>query len=226
MGELEWTPLEQTSSPNVSRQFDEVPGEQQADDARDAFLSGHTHAPHVQRSLALPSTGLKTHLVSRLQRERGNAYVQRVLSSQNTPGRLVGLPQSEMVQEVSARKGSGNPLPSSSLQRMESFFDAALFGVRVHSDNSAAGLNRELNARAFTVGSDIFMGDGQASPGTPEGDGLLAHELTHVGQQGGFEAPTVQRQQLSLQREADEEPIAEASAASDSEPRQEQEEGS
>lgn len=224
MGELERTPLDQTASPNLSRQFDEVPGEQQADDARDAFLSGHALAPNVQRTLDLPSTGLKTNLVSRLQRERGNAYVQRVLSTQNTPGRLVGLPQSEMVREVSDRKGGGDPLPTSSLQRMESFFDADLSRVRVHSDSSAAVLNRELDARAFTVGSDIFMGDGQASPGTPEGDGLLAHELTHVGQQGGFEAPTVQRQQLSLQREADEEPMAEAPSAAESEPRQEQEE--
>ncbi len=58
--------------------------------------------------------------------------------------------------------------------------------------NSAA-LNRELNAQAFTVGSDIFMAEGKYNPGSSEGQGLLAHELTHVGQQGGLGGPGVQR---------------------------------
>jgi hypothetical protein len=79
---------------------------------------------------------------------------------------------------------------------MEAHFGADLSGVRVHSDGEAGSLNRELDAQAFTVGSDIFFDEGKFNPTSSEGQGLLAHELTHVGQQGGFGAPSVQREAL------------------------------
>jgi hypothetical protein len=41
-----------------------------------------------------------------------------------------------------------------------------------------------LNARAFTVGSNIAFNSGEYQPGTTEGRHLLAHELTHTVQQG------------------------------------------
>src|SRR5262249_23515769 len=77
--------------------------------------------------------------------------------------------------------------------QMEGFFGADLDGVRVHADGEAAALNRELDAQAFTVGSDVFFAEGKYNPTSSEGQGLLAHELTHVGQQGGFGVPEVQR---------------------------------
>ncbi|MBL7746614.1 MAG: DUF4157 domain-containing protein, partial [Chitinophagaceae bacterium] len=46
-------------------------------------------------------------------------------------------------------------------------------------------LNRELSAKAFTVGNDIYFNDGQYNPNSSEGKHLLAHELTHTVQQGG-----------------------------------------
>jgi hypothetical protein len=39
-----------------------------------------------------------------------------------------------------------------------------------------------MGARAFTVGSDIFFGQGEHRPDHPEGQRLLAHELAHVVQ--------------------------------------------
>jgi len=48
-----------------------------------------------------------------------------------------------------------------------------------------------LQARAFTVGQDIHFAEGEFQPGTPEGDHLLAHELTHTVQQRAA-APTPQ----------------------------------
>jgi hypothetical protein len=67
---------------------------------------------------------------------------------------------------------------------MESAFGADFGGVRVHTDAQADGLNRLLNARAFTTGHDIFFRRGEYSPGSSTGRELLAHELTHVVQQG------------------------------------------
>jgi hypothetical protein len=46
-------------------------------------------------------------------------------------------------------------------------------------------LARAVHARAFTVGQDVVFGAGQLAPETPNGRRLLAHELTHVVQQGG-----------------------------------------
>ena len=46
-----------------------------------------------------------------------------------------------------------------------------------------AGSARDLNANAYTVGRNVVFGAGQFLPGTPVGQQLLAHELTHVVQQ-------------------------------------------
>ncbi|MBA8889971.1 hypothetical protein FHW12_004218 [Dokdonella fugitiva] len=60
--------------------------------------------------------------------------------------------------------------------------------VRVHADGEAALAARGVNARAYTFGSHIVFGAGQFAPATPGGRRLLAHELTHVVQQGGAAA--------------------------------------
>ncbi|MGH9836713.1 MAG: eCIS core domain-containing protein [Blastocatellia bacterium] len=57
--------------------------------------------------------------------------------------------------------------------------------VRVHTDAKAAESARAVNALAYTVGRDLVFGAGQYQPGTTGGNRLLAHELTHVVQQGG-----------------------------------------
>jgi hypothetical protein len=68
---------------------------------------------------------------------------------------------------------------------MESRFGATFSGVRVHADGPAAESARGLNALAYTVGNNIVFGAGQYTPGTANGNRLLAHELTHVLQQTG-----------------------------------------
>jgi hypothetical protein len=65
-------------------------------------------------------------------------------------------------------------------------FEAAMghdfSGVRIHTDGMAHSKAREVNAHAFAVGRHIFFGPGEYQPGTPDGDRLIAHELTHVVQ--------------------------------------------
>ncbi len=57
--------------------------------------------------------------------------------------------------------------------------------VRVHTGDTAVQTSRDLSARAYTVGSDIAFGAGEYELGTEGGRRLVAHELTHVVQQGG-----------------------------------------
>jgi len=194
-------------------EFQEVPGEEAANAARDAYLARATAGPGaLPGALAEADGGTRARLLNRLQREHGNAYAQRVVSeSRGTPGRLVGLSQSEMVDEVRERKGPGGPLPEDTRVQMEGFFGADLGSVRVHDDGEAAALNRELNAQAFTVGHDVFFAEGKYDPGTAGGQGLLAHELAHVGQQTGFGGQPLQRQgeeeEVQMQAEEEEEEV-------------------
>ena len=78
----------------------------------------------------------------------------------------------------------GQPLASSVRRTLEPSFGQDFSQVRVHDDSKAAQSASALNALAYTVGSHIVFGDGQYAPGTNEGNRLLAHELTHVVQQG------------------------------------------
>jgi len=66
---------------------------------------------------------------------------------------------------------------------MEARLGHSFADVRVHSDPGAAGQARTLGARAFAIGRDVVFGARQFAPGTPAGQALLAHELTHVVQQ-------------------------------------------
>ena len=54
----------------------------------------------------------------------------------------------------------------------------------MHQGGEAADLNNRLSARAFTTGNDIFIGQGGLNANSRGGKELLAHELTHVVQQG------------------------------------------
>ena len=86
-------------------------------------------------------------------------------------------------------KRSGKPLGEPTRSFMESQFGYNFSQVRVHTDKKAAQSAQRVNALAYTLGSDIVFGAGQYEPESVEGRRLLAHELTHVIQQG--EAETI-----------------------------------
>lgn len=185
------------------KEFQEVPGETEADAVRDAFLRSAGPEPgRLASALTHVDPATRARAVGRLQEVSGNSYMQRVAAeARGEPGRLVGLSQSEMVEEVQHRKGSGSPLSETARQPMEGLFGAPMDSVRVHSDAEAAALSRELDASAFTVGQDVFFAEGRYDPSSTEGQSLLAHELTHVGQQTGFGGQGVQRQDMPEEEE-------------------------
>lgn len=80
-------------------------------------------------------------------------------------------------------RSSGQPLEAQTRQLMESRFGEDFSKVRVHTDAQAASSARAVDALAYTVGRDVVFGHGQFASGTSAGQGLLAHELTHVVQQ-------------------------------------------
>ncbi|HEY0785585.1 MAG TPA: DUF4157 domain-containing protein [Acidobacteriaceae bacterium] len=64
--------------------------------------------------------------------------------------------------------------------------------VRVHTDARATQSASSVRAAAYTVGDHVVFGAGQYSPQSLPGRALLAHELTHVVQQGSAHAAQLQ----------------------------------
>lgn len=85
---------------------------------------------------------------------------------------------------------TGRPLDRVTRASLEPRFGHDFSRVQVHSDTQAAASARSVNALAYTVGNHIVFGSGQFAPGTPAGQRLLAHELTHVIQQQNAHLPT------------------------------------
>ena len=125
----------------------------------------------VQRSYLAPV---------QVQRHHGEEEVQ---ASPNH-GMEGGDVDADVARSIQSARGGGRPLHDGVRSSMERGFGADFSGVRVHTGGQADALNRSLNARAFTAGSDIFFGQGQYNPGSTGGQELIAHELTHTVQQG------------------------------------------
>jgi hypothetical protein len=92
---------------------------------------------------------------------------------------------------IASTRGSGQALPDDTRGMLESKMGYDFSGVNVHTDATADSLNRSVSAKAFTTGNDVYFSQGAYNPGSKDGQQLLAHELTHVVQQGGA-APKVQ----------------------------------
>lgn len=89
---------------------------------------------------------------------------------------------------INSMRGGGSPLPGPVRAYFEPRMGYDLSDVRVHTGDKADGTARAVNARAFTVGRDVVFGAGEYSPETTQGRKLLAHELTHVAQQGKIDS--------------------------------------
>ncbi|HEY0006846.1 MAG TPA: DUF4157 domain-containing protein [Pyrinomonadaceae bacterium] len=86
--------------------------------------------------------------------------------------------------DVQKLEGRGQPLPSTLRQFFEPRFAYDFGSVRLHTDEGAARSAQAINAMAYTIGPHVVFASGRYAPQTTEGRKLLAHELTHVIQQG------------------------------------------
>jgi hypothetical protein len=153
------------------------PYEQEADRVAEQIMS-RTSGPVVQRKCAACEAGATckkcSHGAPKIQTKR-DAHEPIDLGSQTTAGIL--------------SLGGGQPLPTPVREKFEPQFAHDFSGVRVHTGGSAAALADDMGARAFTFEHNIVFGKGQYGPDSSDGQRLLAHELTHVVQQGAANGP-------------------------------------
>ena len=137
--------------------------EQEADRVAARVVSAPTTA--VQRSGSPLSSFKQAHY---LQRKGG-----------------AGAASAEFEQRLQGTKSGGTALNEEVRGFMEPRFGADFSQVRVHTDTTAVNLNKEVGAKAFTHGNDIYFNSGKYTPNSTDGKELLAHELTHTIQQTG-----------------------------------------
>lgn len=120
-----------------------------------------------------------------------------------------GSPSSAGPRAHDGLKDPGQPLAAPVKQEMEARLGADFTQVRVHTGSAARASTAALNAHAYTLGSDVVIGDGGADRH------VLAHELTHVIQQSqGPVAGTLRGNGLRVSDPSDhDEQAAEANAA-------------
>ncbi|MEM6254519.1 MAG: DUF4157 domain-containing protein [Cyanobacteria bacterium P01_D01_bin.156] len=97
----------------------------------------------------------------------------------------IGSVSPEFEGSLNRARGGGSPLEPKIQTQMESAMGADFSRVKVHTDAQADHLSQSIQAKAFTTGNDVFFKQGAYAPRSPNGQELLAHELTHVMQQGG-----------------------------------------
>jgi hypothetical protein len=138
----------------------------------------------VQREAAPEEEEVQTKLLVQREAAPEEEEIQTRPSAQRASegGFEVG---SNVEARLAVTRGGGSPLPAETREFMETRFGADFSSVRVHTGSEAAQLNRAVSAQAFTLGQDIYLGEGKYDPGTDTGKRLLAHELAHTIQQTG-----------------------------------------
>ena len=188
----------------VVRQIDREPVQRQEDEEIQMKSFASLQRQEEDEALQMKPLAASVHRLQRTPVEpirrafvlqRADIEEEEMVQGKYEHGPEGGEVEPSVTRQIQAARGGGRPLDEGVRSSMESGFGADFSNVRVHTGTQADTLNRSLNARAFTVGRDIFFKGGEYNAGSSGGKKLLAHELTHTVQQGaaGVQRDTVQR---------------------------------
>ena len=168
-GEMEEEEIQAKHDPSIQRE-----GEEEEIQAR--------HDPTIQREDEggeMEEEEIQARHDPALQRAGEEDELQMKRDEQPQVGLEGGPVGADIEQQINSMRGGGSSAPEGIRRQMEAATGANLSGVRVHEGSEANALNRQLTAKAFTTGSDIFLRDDQS----PQDSSLMAHEMAHVVQQ-------------------------------------------
>jgi len=180
----------------ADRVADAVVGPPSAAAGEAGFGIGRDAGPAIRRELASPFSISEGRIVEPEEDEE-----EEPVQAQASTGEMEEDEEEEPVQAKQAGAGGvagagaaakigralggpGRPLPPAVRTGFESRFGHDFSRVRVHAGPAANEAARSVGARAFTRDRHLVFAAGQYAPETRAGRWLLAHELTHVVQQG------------------------------------------
>ncbi|MFT3910815.1 MAG: DUF4157 domain-containing protein [Ferruginibacter sp.] len=195
--------------------------EQEANSVADAVVNNKTGQPVIQQKAISRLQRLATseedeELNTNDERMKHDKDIQRAairgddeenekmsasVQMKSEQGETSASPQ--LSSQIESARGKGSPLPKNTLQEMNTSFGADFSNVNIHTDTESENMNKELNAQAFTYGSDIYFNSGKYDTNSDSGKQLLAHELTHAVQQGSVQREMLQRREENTQPLAD-----------------------
>lgn len=188
------------------------PYEREADHVAEQVMRMPEPSPSQPASFSIPTNGMQiqradsTHEVELRrqsldeEKKRKRLEEEGTVSAKESPGETPALSPKAESQINNLQSGGGEPLSESARAYFEPRFGQDFSGVRVHHGSQAAESAQAINARAYTTGQDVVFGAGEYTPETGEGKRLLAHELTHVVQQGATmnSGPMIQKQDIGM----------------------------
>ncbi|MDH5408246.1 MAG: DUF4157 domain-containing protein [Gammaproteobacteria bacterium] len=159
--------------------------------------------PHIQAKLSINQPGDRyeqeaDHVADQIMRIPTSSVTESLIDQQSP---VIQRKQNETQSGGSRQRSSsfdgisnsGDHMTASNRAFFEPRFGKDFSEVRIHDNAQANMMADQINARAFTFGSDIVFSQGQYQPDTQSGQRLLAHELTHVVQQQGMNQNKIQR---------------------------------
>ncbi|HZW65416.1 MAG TPA: DUF4157 domain-containing protein [Hanamia sp.] len=166
--------------------------EQEADSVANAVVNQQAKAPVVQQKELVPE---KEKMKGIQKKDTANDEKKKKVTPVQTKQETTEMTASPSVSsKIESSSGKGNSLPAKTQHEMSASFGTDFSNVKVHNDGEAQNINQELQSQAFTHGRDIYFNAGRYQPENNEGKLLLAHELTHVVQQGeGVHTKQIQR---------------------------------
>jgi hypothetical protein len=123
------------------------------------------------------------------EKEEKEKGMPAVMTKANN-SRGAGEGSDQLAQQLKDQRGNGALLPRDVRNEMSESIGADFSKVRIHTGEKAAALSDEIGAQAFTHGNDVYFNSGKYDTDSSAGKHLLAHELTHVVQQGA--APAIE----------------------------------
>jgi hypothetical protein len=130
---------------------------------------------------AKPSDDIQRQVEPEEEEEEEEEIPQAKSNEANQP--VKELP-ADLENQVQQQRQGGELMDAYTRQQMEAGFGYDFSQVHIHNDSVSDQMSRQLNAEAFTLKGDIFFRNGRFNPDSAPGQDLLAHELTHVVQQG------------------------------------------
>jgi len=106
---------------------------------------------------------------------------ERDLDRKENPGEIPEVSE-KLESHISKLDGKGRPLNKSEKSFYEPRFGKDFSNVRIHENDASA---EKINAKAYTSKNHIVFNQGEYSGNSTSEKKLMAHELTHVVQQGG-----------------------------------------